>query len=128
MLGRWPRRGATAYFSRGAGGQATAARGPNEQLLDRENRAVHVQFRCPGPPEDGRLGRGQEQSGPEAPAADEARGPAAGLSYGRRESRRGRGRGDIRVLSGPQAEGSQAGGGRPSGSGETAAARPARRD
>src|SRR3989442_11726689 len=46
----------------------------------------------------------------------------AGLSHWRRESRGGRGGSDVRSLSRPQAEGSQAGRGGSSGSGETAAA------
>src|SRR5207247_10560984 len=59
----------------GAGGPATAARGPNEQLLDCQNRAVHLQLRRPRRTEERRLGRRQEQSGPDASTPEETRPP-----------------------------------------------------
>src|SRR3989454_12301902 len=128
LQGRRAPRAATAYFCRGAGGPATAARGPNEQLLDREDRAVHLQLRRPRAAEDRRLGRGQEQPRLEASAANDARRLGAGLSHGRREGRGGRGPGHVAGLSRPETQRSEARRGGPEGRGEAAAARAAGRD
>src|SRR5213082_1032099 len=82
----------------------------------------------PRPPEDRRVGRGEEQPGAQALAVDEGWGSGARLSYRRRESRGRRGGGYSSGVSRSQAKGPETRGGRPEGRRDTAAAGAARRD
>src|SRR5205085_153377 len=89
--------------------------GHHARPLDRQDRAVHLQLRRPRPPEDRRVGRGEEQPGAQALAVDEGWGSGARLSYRRRESRGRRGGGYSSGVSRSQAKGPEPRGGRPAG-------------